>query len=692
MRPIHAITLCLGLLAVPVRSQATEASAQKGGAERLEALLTELRGTSAAVWDARLVAMKESREQALAAAKAALELAAAKRKEAEQRDATAKTIDTEAERVAQLRALAATLKFRDAGRNGDPARLDQLLQELSQVTAESWDARVRAVGEAAAREREAGRQLREAADKAEAEAKARQTAADAIAQESEAVEKLRAALAGLREAAPKPAETAPPPAPPKPAEPAKDPAPTKQESASPPAMAPMAKTEAKSDERLVTYADDVFPIFEENCITCHERGETSGGLDLSSHATALQGGGSGRTIRPGNPDASRLYLLVSHKEKPTMPPDEPRIAGELIETIRLWIAQGAPKDRAEAEHLAGERVVAKAKADATAEATQRARTQVESVMPDATRLLGKHAAAHSPALRAIAVAPAAPLIATSGIGQVLLLSADDLHELGALDFPFGQVERLVFSADGRRLLAAGGRPGRSGAAVLYDIATATALRTFAEQHDVVIGADLSPDGTLVAVGGTRRKVEVVQVDDGSAVWDGAHDDWVTDVRFSPDGTMLASADRTGRVMVREAQSGREVQALSVGEGAVDALAFSPDSTLLATGGADRTLRVFRMSDGSQSFSQKVHTERITALCWYADRSLLSAGADGRVWQWRSDGNRERDLPRLDEWIYGLCASADGKRCFLGDWIGRLSMVDLTARKIAAQVAPLIVAQ
>src|SRR5690606_12659695 len=106
-----------------------------------------------------------------------------------------------------------------------------------------------------------------------------------------------------------------------------------------------------SDQDLLTYEDHVFPIFDEYCITCHDPSDASGGLDLNSHASVLQGGGSGRTLSPGNPDASRLYLLVSHKEKPTMPPKEDRIDKDLIETIRKWIEQGAPIDRAAAEKL-----------------------------------------------------------------------------------------------------------------------------------------------------------------------------------------------------------------------------------------------------------------------------------------------------------------------------------------------------
>ena len=65
-------------------------------------------------------------------------------------------------------------------------------------------------------------------------------------------------------------------------------------------------------------ARGVIALKEDNCTVCHEAGDASGGLDLSSYAAAIQGGGSGRTIKPFDPMGSRLHALVSHREKPTM--------------------------------------------------------------------------------------------------------------------------------------------------------------------------------------------------------------------------------------------------------------------------------------------------------------------------------------------------------------------------------------
>ena len=37
----------------------------------------------------------------------------------------------------------------------------------------------------------------------------------------------------------------------------------------------------------------------------------------------MQGGGSGEVVEPGDPDGSSLWLLVTHKDEPNMPPNRP---------------------------------------------------------------------------------------------------------------------------------------------------------------------------------------------------------------------------------------------------------------------------------------------------------------------------------------------------------------------------------
>ena len=53
-----------------------------------------------------------------------------------------------------------------------------------------------------------------------------------------------------------------------------------------------------------------------------------------------------------------------------MPPKEPRIDQKLIDTIKTWIAQGAPRDAGQAKQQAERRAKAQAKAAAEARARE----------------------------------------------------------------------------------------------------------------------------------------------------------------------------------------------------------------------------------------------------------------------------------------------------------------------------------
>lgn len=672
MLSVASLAMLLGL--------AAPGAAQQPKPDDLDALLHRLVAAPAAAWDARAAAVQAAAKQAREEEKALRDAAAADVAKAEQRELAAERLAAEIAKLKQVRAVLGELTFRDPAGGGDAAatdrgRLEQALATLANLPAAAWDARIGAVEVAAKTERDGAKALGESAKQREAQAKAKAAAATALDEEVKTLAALRKLLGELdvRAAEPAAAQAEPAMAPPA--------APTKAEK----------KTGAEpsaDDERLVTFDEHVFPIFDFNCTTCHDPTDASGGLDLTTYAAALQGGGSGRTLVPGDPSGSRLYQLVSHQEKPTMPPDEPRMEAATIETIRLWIEQGAPKDAAAAKLLAAQRAAERAKADAEPAAGSAGDGESAVVLPESWPAVDKRYPARPGALRAIAASPVAPLIAVPGFGQVLLLHTDGLRELAVADFPFGEVERLSFSMAGTRLLAAGGQAGRSGGAVVFDVRTGAEVGRSAERPDALLAAHLSPDGRLMALGGVRRRVEVVRVDDGTVVWQANHDDWVMAVAFSPDGKLLGTADRAGNVLVREAASGREVHSLRAAEGAVTALAFAPRSDVLATAGADRRVRVFRMSDARQLWSQRVHADDVLGLAWRSRTHLLSCGADGRILHWKSDGKRERDLPRAGEWLYGIAVAADGSCAFAGDWSGRLLAFDLETRKLTAELMPL----
>ena len=109
----------------------------------------------------------------------------------------------------------------------------------------------------------------------------------------------------------------------------------------------------QTDEK-VDYLTEVKPILEGFCYECHgedrTRREADLRLDIKEDAFADLGGYP--NIAPGDPDDSELYIRVSSEfAEMRMPPYEAgtQLTVEQIETIRLWILQGAEWPEGEAE-------------------------------------------------------------------------------------------------------------------------------------------------------------------------------------------------------------------------------------------------------------------------------------------------------------------------------------------------------
>ena len=93
-------------------------------------------------------------------------------------------------------------------------------------------------------------------------------------------------------------------------------------------------------DRKISFSDDVRPIFQASCWKCHGSGTQLSQLDLSSKSSAS------RVLVPGDSKKSRLYRLVAGLEVPKMPMGG-ALTPQQVETLRLWIEQGAVWDSTE---------------------------------------------------------------------------------------------------------------------------------------------------------------------------------------------------------------------------------------------------------------------------------------------------------------------------------------------------------
>ena len=100
----------------------------------------------------------------------------------------------------------------------------------------------------------------------------------------------------------------------------------------------------------VSYARDVEPILEANCLSCHQPGGAgfeASGFSMASYDDLMKGTQYGPMIIPGDSEGSNLLVLMEGRADPSisMPHGsmEPVSAAD-IATIRRWIDQGAKKN------------------------------------------------------------------------------------------------------------------------------------------------------------------------------------------------------------------------------------------------------------------------------------------------------------------------------------------------------------
>jgi formylglycine-generating enzyme required for sulfatase activity len=100
-----------------------------------------------------------------------------------------------------------------------------------------------------------------------------------------------------------------------------------------------------SSSLAVDFKEDVQPILERYCLSCHSGKSPDGDCNLSSHKSAFESGVNAPSIVPFEPDNSLLYtmLTVAIDDSQLMPPVDAGgpLTKEQIETVRAWISEGA---------------------------------------------------------------------------------------------------------------------------------------------------------------------------------------------------------------------------------------------------------------------------------------------------------------------------------------------------------------
>lgn len=427
----------------------------------------------------------------------------------------------------------------------------------------------------------------------------------------------------------------------------------------------LALSSMAQDAAKITYDDHIKPIFREHCASCHNNNAKKGGLSLESYQATMAGGSSGEVLVAGDLDSSRLYALTAHKEQPTMPPMQDKIAQAKIDLLKTWVEQGMPENSGSA--------IRKPMASAAAISVAAAgRPEGPPPMPASVLKQTPLYTAKASSISALGAAPWSPLIAVGGQRQVALYHSQTGQLLGILPFPEGEPQSITFSRDGKLILIGGGRHSVDGFAVLCDLATGNRIAKVGDELDIVMAADISDDNRLIAVAGPQKMVRVYDTLTGELKWEQKkHTDWIYAVRFSPDGLLLATADRAAGLVIWESATGKMYADLQGHKNEIRSLAWRPDSGAVVSASLDGTLKMWDMNESKLLKSWDAHPGGAAAIAIANDGVMVSTGKDRKVKVWDAAGNAAGEMPALEEAGQEVALTVDSQHVVSGDWLGNV---------------------
>lgn len=145
-------------------------------------------------------------------------------------------------------------------------------------------------------------------------------------------------------------------------------------------------------------------------------------------------------------------------------------------------------------------------------------------------------------------------------------------------------------------------------------------------------------GTTIAVGGEDQKVRLYEWD-GKALAEAAtlegNKGTVSAVAFSPDGSLLAAGDSSGKIILFDVKKRESVTSRwSFHSARINSLAWTADGQHCASGSLDTHVYVWSVQKPMRNIAIKnVGPGGVSAVFWVGDGQLASAGADGCVRTW-----------------------------------------------------------
>ena len=160
-----------------------------------------------------------------------------------------------------------------------------------------------------------------------------------------------------------------------------------------------------------------------------------------------------------------------------------------------------------------------------------------------------------------------------------------------------------------------------------------------------------------------------------------HKGWVMNVAYSPDSSLVASADIDNGLKLWDGRTGT-LKHKFPDRSVIQSITFSPDNKLLAAGGYNKTIDLWDLSSNKLVKVLEGHSEYVDALAFTPDGKLLASGSwDDTVKIWNtSTWTSQLSLPHPES-VWDVAFSPDGTTLASIDFKGTIRLWDPKAGNV-----------